>query len=53
MTQDVLKKFEIAAEYASQYFDKEKEEENWSIVCNAWFDGWDKHRLYIQKCNKI
>ena len=50
---DLKMLMEIAAEYASQYFDKEKEEDKWSIVRNAWLSGWHKHRLYIQKCNKI
>ena len=34
-----------AAEYASQYFDKEKETDKWLIVRNAWLNGWDQHRL--------
>ena len=33
-----------AEEYASQYFDKEKEEDKWLIIRNAWLNGWDKHR---------
>ena len=35
----------IAEEYASQYFDKEKETDKWQIIRDAWLDGWDKHRL--------
>ena len=35
----------IAEEYASQYFDKEKEMDKWLIIRNAWLDGWDRHRL--------
>ena len=34
-----------AEEYASQYFDKEKEEDKWLIIRNAWLNGWDKYRL--------
>ena len=35
----------IAEDYASQYFDKEKENDKWLIIRNAWLDGWDHHRL--------
>ena len=35
----------IAEEYASQYFDKEKEEDKWLIIRNVWLNGWDNHRL--------
>ena len=31
-------------EYASQYFDREKETDKWLIIRNAWLNGWDKHR---------
>ena len=34
-----------AEEYASQYFDKEKEEDKWLIIRNAWLNWWDNHRL--------
>ena len=34
-----------AEEYASQYFDMEKETDKWLIIRNAWLDGWNKHRL--------
>ena len=42
---DVKIPIKNAEEYASQYFDKEKETDKWLIVRNAWLDGWDKHRL--------
>lgn len=35
----------IAEEYASQFFDREKEEEKWLIIRNSWLNGWDRHRL--------
>ena len=35
----------IAEEYASQFFDREKEEEKWLIIRNAWLNGWNRHRL--------
>ena len=41
---DVKIPIKNAEEYASQYFDKEKEENKWMIICNAWLNGWDKHR---------
>ena len=50
---DLKTLMETAAEYASQYSDREKEEDKWAIIRDAWIDGWNKHRLYIQKCNKI
>ena len=34
-----------AEEYASQYFDEEKETDKWLIVRNAWLNGWDQHRI--------
>lgn len=34
-----------AEEYASLFFDKEKETDNWLIVRDAWLRGWDVHRL--------
>ena len=41
---DVKIPVKIAEEYASQYFDKEKEEDKWVIIRNAWLNGWDQHR---------
>ena len=41
---DVKTPVRSAEEYASQYFDKEKEEDKWLIIRNAWLNGWDKHR---------
>ena len=34
-----------AEEYASHFFDKEKETDNWLLVRSAWLQGWDEHRL--------
>ena len=34
-----------AEEYASLFFDKEKETDNWLLVRNAWLNGWDEHRI--------
>lgn len=34
-----------AEEYASYFFDKEKEIDEWLMVRNAWLNGWDEHRL--------
>ena len=45
MTIDVKILVRSAEEYASQYFDREKEEDKWMIIQNAWLNGWDKHRL--------
>ena len=42
---DVKTPVNIAEEYASQYFDKEKEGDKWLIIRNAWLNGWDQHRL--------
>ena len=42
---DIKIPVKIAEEYASQYFDKEKEEDKWLTIRNAWLNGWDKHRL--------
>ena len=42
---DLKTPIKIAEEYVSQYFDKEKEEDKWLIVRNAWLNGWDQHRL--------
>ena len=41
---DVKTPVRSAEEYASQYFDREKEEDKWLIVRNAWLDGWDRYR---------
>ena len=41
---DVKTPIKIAEEYTSQYFGKEKEEDKWLIIRNAWLNGWDKHR---------
>ena len=45
MTIDVKIPVRSAEEYASQYFDREKEEDKWLIIRNTWLDGWNKHRL--------
>ena len=42
---DVKTPVNNAEEYASQYFDKEKEKDKWLIIRNAWLNGWDQHRL--------
>ena len=42
---DVKIPVNAAEEYASQYFDKEKEVDKWLIIRNAWLDGWNRHRL--------
>lgn len=42
---DVNIPVKIAEEYASQFFDREKEEEKWLIIRNSWLNGWDRHRL--------
>ena len=41
---DVKRPVRSAEEYASQYFDKEKEEDKWLIIRNAWLNGLDQHR---------